>query len=161
VPCLPGLISLVSGDPIWILGLFINSADPSPAIILLRLFKSIFLLSFLVPLCGLDFLLFVVICSLRWSRSRSLVYFHVFEVWTFGIVVPSFNNRIIISSQVKYGKIDQASMGSSNRTHRRNLYSPYPTTLTVDLVWAAFWGFLYPKAFFDMFTPYTALLCFI
>jgi len=25
----------------------------------------------------------------------------------------------------------------------------------IDLSWAAFWGFFFPKAFFDMFTPYT------
>lgn len=29
------------------------------------------------------------------------------------------------------------------------------TNMFLDLTWAAFWGFLYPKAFFDMFTPYS------
>jgi len=27
----------------------------------------------------------------------------------------------------------------------------------IDLSWAAVWGFFFPKAFFDMFTPYTSL----
>jgi hypothetical protein len=29
--------------------------------------------------------------------------------------------------------------------------------LIEDLAWAAFWGFFYPKAFLDMFTPYHPL----
>lgn len=29
--------------------------------------------------------------------------------------------------------------------------------LIEDLAWAAFWGFFYPKAFLDMFTPYHTL----
>jgi hypothetical protein len=29
------------------------------------------------------------------------------------------------------------------------------------LAWAAFWGFFYPKSFFDMFTPYFFLFALI
>jgi len=45
-------------------------------------------------------------------------------------------------------------MGSTHRSHCGGMYfSSVKQANDIDLTWAAFWGFLYPKSFFDMFTP--------